>query len=309
MEGGHRDPLGDVLTLLRPETVLAAELRAYGSWGLSFESYPHVKFGTIAYGRCVIAVRGGRAQRFERGDVYLLCNPPPYVMASDVRASRQQANAVFSRATDGVVQLGRRHGNLSAHLIGGHFVLDAANAHLLVDALPSLVRIPADAAGSVRDIARLLIDEVRASQLGRVRALDQLAQLLLTFTLRSLERASKGSPTGWLRAIADPQIGPALRHIHTNVGGRTSLVELARVAGMSRTTFAERFKDLVGMPPLGYAIQWKMSLAKDALRTGDRPVGELAFAFGYESESAFSTAFRREVGCSPRAYRIRTAKR
>jgi AraC-like DNA-binding protein len=81
----------------------------------------------------------------------------------------------------------------------------------------------------------------------------------------------------------------------------TSLPVLARVAGMSRTAFAARFKELVGQPPLAYAIQWRMSLAKDALRTTDRAIGELAFEFGYASESAFSMAFRREVGCSPRA--------
>ena len=72
---------------------------------------------------------------------------------------------------------------------------------------------------------------------------------------------------------------------------------------MSRTAFAARFRALVGQPPLAYAIQWRMSLARDALGTTDRPIGEMAFALGYASESAFSMAFRRENGCSPRAYR------
>ena len=125
-----------------------------------------------------------------------------------------------------------------------------------------------------------------------------------TTALRRLD-ADGQSParTGWLRALADPKIGAALRHIHASVKEGTSLAALARVAGMSRTTFAARFKALVGQPPLGYAIRWRMSLAKDALRTTDRAIGELAFDLGYASESAFSMAFRREVGCSPRAYR------
>lgn len=83
----------------------------------------------------------------------------------------------------------------------------------------------------------------------------------------------------------------------------TSLADLARVAGMSRTAFVARFKALVGCPPLAYAIQWRISLAKDALRKTNRPIGALAFELGYASESAFSMAFRREVGRSPRAYR------
>ena len=88
----------------------------------------------------------------------------------------------------------------------------------------------------------------------------------------------------------------------------TSLTDLARVAGMSRTAFAARFKELVGQPPLTYAIQWRMSLAKDALRTTDRAIGELGFEVGYASESAFSLAFRREVGCSPRKFRDRASR-
>ena len=109
--------------------------------------------------------------------------------------------------------------------------------------------------------------------------------------------------TGWLSALADPRVGAALRHIHTNVATGTSVAALAKVAGMSRTAFAARFKQLVGQAPLAYAIQWRMALAKDALRTTDRAIGALAFELGYESESAFSTAFRREVGCAPRTYR------
>ena len=81
------------------------------------------------------------------------------------------------------------------------------------------------------------------------------------------------------------------------------MADLAQAAGMSRTAFAKRFKELVGQAPLAYAIQWKMSLAKDALRTTDRPIGEMAFELEHASESAFSMAFRREIGCSPRAYR------
>lgn len=166
------------------------------------------------------------------------------------------------------------------------------------------VRIPAGDASPLRGVTELLIDEVRSAQLGRLRALDQLAQLMLTYALRWLD--SEGlSPAraGWLRALADPRIGAALSHIHTSVATGTSLAELASVAGMSRTAFAARFKGLVGQPPLTYAIQWRMSLAKNALRTTDRPIGELAFELGYASESAFSMAFRRELGCSPRAYR------
>jgi AraC-like DNA-binding protein len=299
-----RDPLADVLALLRPEAVLAAELRAHGRWSLAFDRYPAVKFGTLVEGECLIGIRGRSVTTLRPGDVFLLSGPQPYVMASDMETPSRKASELFGSTTKRVAQLGSRRAKPVVHAVGGHFVLDPVNAHLLVDALPAFVCIPADEAGPLRGLMPLLVDEVRSSQLGRLRALDQLAQLVLTYALRWLDSEGRSpARTGWLRALADARIGAALRHIHTSVETGASLPVLARVAGMSRTAFAARFKELVGQPPHAYAIQWRMSLAKDALRTSERAIGELAFELGYESESAFSMAFRREVGCSPRAYR------
>jgi len=299
-----RDPLADVLALLRPEAAVAAELRAHGRWSLAFDAYPGVKFGVVVDGECQIAVRGRAAKTLRAGDVVLLGGAPPYVMASDMQTPSRSANDFLRGTKKRVARLGSVGEKPIVHIVGARFALDRANAHLLVEALPELVRIPADEAKSLRSVTRLLVEEVRSAQNGRPRALDQLAQLVLTYALRWLDSDGKSlARTGWLRALADARIGAALRHIHSSVERGTSVVELARVAGMSRTAFAARFKELVGHPPLAYAIQWRMSLAKDALRTTDRAIGELGFTLGYESESAFSMAFRREVGCSPRVYR------
>lgn len=298
------DPLADVLALLRPEAVLAAELRAHGRWSLAFDRQPAVKFGVIVEGECLVGVRGGSATTLRAGDVFLLGDPPAAFIASDPRTRSRSASELLDDTKRRVVRLGSVRAKPIVRIIGGHFLLDSANAHILLDALPACARIPADEATPLRALMPLLIDEVRSAKLGRTRALDQLSQLVLTYALRWLDSAGgSAGRSGWLRALAHPQIGAALRHIHTTVEKGTSLAELARVAGMSRTVFVARFKDLVGQPPLSYAIQWRVSLAKDTLRTTDRPIGELAFQFGYASESAFSMAFRREVGCSPRAYR------
>jgi AraC-like DNA-binding protein len=304
MASKGRDPLVDVLALLRPEAVLAAELRAQGRWSLAFDRQPAVKFGVVVEGECLIAVRGRSAKTLCAGDVFLLCGPAPFVMASDMETSSQSAQELFSNTKARVARIGSSRARPVVHVVGGHFALNPVNAHLLVDALPSFVRVPAREASPLRDVMPLLIDEVRSTHLGRERALDQLAQLVLMYALRRVDFEG-GSParTGWLRALADARIGAALRFIHASVEVGTSLHVLARTAGMSRTAFAARFKELVGKPPLAYSIQWRMSLAKDALRTSDRAIGALAFEFGYASESAFSMAFRREVGCSPRAYR------
>lgn len=298
------DPLAEVLALLRPEAVLAAELRAHGRWSLALDRYPALKFGAIVEGECVIGLRGRSMTTLQAGDVFLLCGAQPYVIGTDLRAPSRKASELFRNTTKEIAQIGSPRSKPTVRALGGHFVLDPVNAHLLIDALPAIVRIPATDAGPLRTLMPLLVDEVGSGAPGRPRALAQLAQLVLVYALRHIDSSGQlAARSGWLRALSDPRVGAALRHIHSTVAQGTSLLALARVAGMSRTAFASRFKELVGQPPLAYVIQWRMSLAKDALRTSDRAIGELAYEVGYESESAFSMAFRREVGCSPRDYR------
>jgi len=110
-------------------------------------------------------------------------------------------------------------------------------------------------------------------------------------------------PAGWMAALSSDGIGTALRALHADIGHRWTLQELAEVSHMSRSAFAATFKARVGSAPLEYLIQWRMSVARDALRRQSMTITELAAAIGYESESAFSTAFRRVVGISPAAFR------
>ncbi|WP_040844839.1 helix-turn-helix transcriptional regulator, partial [Nitrospirillum viridazoti] len=110
-------------------------------------------------------------------------------------------------------------------------------------------------------------------------------------------------PAGWLRAATDARLAPALRLMHGDPGRAWQLSELAKAAAMSRTTFAQYFKAVAGMPPLAYLTAWRMRLAERALKEQDAPVSELAHRLGYASESALSNAFKRVTGVGPRRYR------
>ena len=112
-------------------------------------------------------------------------------------------------------------------------------------------------------------------------------------------------PPGWLRLLTDERLRPALRLMHAEPGKPWGLAELARVAAMSRTSFAERFRTVAGEPSLTSLSRWRILLAQRALRDSDIRVGALAVELGYASESAFSTAFKREVGESLLRYRYR----
>jgi AraC-like DNA-binding protein len=141
-----------------------------------------------------------------------------------------------------------------------------------------------------------------ADRPGSVIASRQLAQLMFVQVLRTHIEGSELS-VGWLRAIGDKQIAPALRMMHSEPGRNWQLAELAKAVGMSRTTFALRFKTITGVAPLSYLIAWRMRLAERALREGGVPVSALAFQLGYTSESAFSNAFKRVTGIAPKRYR------
>ncbi len=140
-------------------------------------------------------------------------------------------------------------------------------------------------------------------QPGAQLASAQLAQLLFIQILRAHLKAAAPMPAGWLRALGDPRIAPALRLMHCDPGRGWHLDELAKACAMSRTTFAFHFKRATGVAPLTYLTEWRMCLAERALREEASPVAVLGQSLGYTSESAFSNAFKRVIGHSPRAYR------
>jgi AraC-like DNA-binding protein len=138
---------------------------------------------------------------------------------------------------------------------------------------------------------------------------QHLAYTMLIQALRlHLADGVKGS-VGWLFALADNQISAAIHAMHGDPAHRWTLRNLAEQAGMSRSVFALRFKQKVGLSPMEYLTRWRMMLAGDRLMHSGDAVSAIALSLGYESESAFSTAFKREMGCSPRQYSRRQTQR
>ncbi|WP_425298724.1 helix-turn-helix transcriptional regulator [Rhizobium hainanense] len=125
---------------------------------------------------------------------------------------------------------------------------------------------------------------------------------MLVQALRLDTAEGKEVRLGWLVALADPHIGAAIQALHQRPEHRWTLKLLAQICGMSRTAFAVRFKEIVGDPPIEYLTRWKMLLAADRLTRTRQSVAKVAFDLGYQSESAFGSAFKRVIGCSPSTY-------
>jgi len=297
------DPFSDILKLTNAETIVSGGFTAGGSWAIRFPSPDKIKFFALVKGNCWLRIDGqDEPVRVEEGDVFLLSLQRSFVLASDLAAVPVDATGLFTGTVYRTAKLG--HGE-DCIQIGGHVRLDTASGGLLADVLPPLIHVKAASphATVLRWLLDQLVREPIAELPGASLASAQLAQLLFVHILRGHVETSGLLGTGWLRAIADRRLAPALRLMHADPGRGWQLEELAKAAAMSRTTFAHHFKTAAGVPPLTYLTEWRMRLAERALREENTPVSVLAGQLGYTSESAFSNAFKRVTGNAPKRYR------
>lgn len=298
------DPLSDVLRRADVQSVLSGGFRAGGEWAIRFPPPDKVKFFGVVTGRCWLRLDGNaETVRLEQGDVILLAMVCGFVLASDLTIAPEDAHALFAGRTSPIIDVGQPGGAGEVLQVGGHIRLHPSHGTLLAQVLPPLIHVRGalPQAEALRWILQQLVHE-REGLPGSGLASSQLAHLLFVQVLRAHLADGGQLQASWLRAAMDPAIAPALHLMHGDPGHPWRLEHLARAAAMSRTRFAEHFKSVAGEAPLTYLTRWRMRLAEYALRRGDTPVTELARQLGYASESAFSHAFKRVVGVSPRRY-------
>lgn len=198
-----------------------------------------------------------------------------------------------------------RHGDPQGEpdfeLLGGYFQFESANAALLVGLLPAVVHLRGGLPVTRRlaSLVELITGEVALVRPGRSLVLRHLVEVMLIEALRIPSDTSAGSMPGLLKGLADPELAETLRAVHADIAGAWSVAEMAGRAGLSRSTFSERFKQTIGLSPMEYLAEWRMAVAKDLLTREKPPLEELATRVGYQSASAFSTAFRRRTGQPP----------
>jgi AraC-like DNA-binding protein len=296
------DPFSDILKLANARPVVSGGLTAGGPWAIRVPAPDHIKFLAMVKGSCWLCIDGDEPVRADAGDVVLLSAQRSFVLASDLAEVPVDATSLF---TDNVSKIAKLGDGEECILIGGHVQLDPASRGLLADVLPPLIHIRAVSPQAT--VLQWLLDQLvreRAAELpGASLALAQIAQLMFVQILRVHLETSGPLTAGWLRAVSDRRLAPALRLIHSDPGRSWQLGELARAAAMSRTTFALHFKSVAGIAPLAYLTAWRMRLAEWALREENTPVSVLARSLGYTSESAFSNAFKRITGTAPKRYR------
>ncbi len=197
--------------------------------------------------------------------------------------------------------------NVSVFLCGAYrFAGDIGQG--LVDALPPVLSLPATIDDPIHAVVTLLSREMLHAQPGRQTVLDRLLDVLVVFGLRS-GLGHSPNPPGWFRAASDPRLAPALHALHGQPEKPWSVEELARIAHMSRATFARAFQQVLGQTPMRYLTDWRMTLARDLLLTSDETPDQIAAHVGYGSVYAFNTAFRRHHGQPPRRWQLTATSR
>jgi AraC-like DNA-binding protein len=172
--------------------------------------------------------------------------------------------------------------------------------------LASLILVKTDQAQTLalHTTLQLLASEMVEQAPGAEVVTNRLAEVLFIQTLRAhIAASSRDCKRGWLRAIFDRQIGAALKSVHENVKSPWTVRSMAAAAGISRSAFASRFKELLGQTPLVYVTDWRMQKAIPLLEHGDAKLAEIAQSVGYESDAAFGKSFKRLLGVSPGEYR------
>jgi len=296
------DPLSDVLSLLRPNSYAFRGLDAGGQWSLEFGADEGIKCYALNAGECWLELEGAiEPVRFATGDFVLLPTGKAFRLYSSSDAPRIDAERFLLSFPAG--EIGVLNGGGGCSGVGGYFDFEGLHAEVLLGMLPPIVHIRAEASkAALRGSIERLMGELRQPQPGSSLIAEHLAQMLLIEGLRLHLAERSHDSTGWLFALADRQMFAVIAAMHGEPGRKWTLKALAQVAGMSRSSFAVRFKDTVGEPAMDYLTRWRMMLAADRLANAGMSISVVAPTVGYDSESAFGAAFKRVVGFSPRRF-------
>ena len=271
-----------------------------------------VSYHVVTRGACWAGLRGKPPQRLEAGDVLVVPHGDPYFLATPPDAPPEyddaEAMAFFRDMVAGklpsVVEAG--HGGPGrTDFICGFLGCDRRPFNPLLAALPEVVFLRAAATPDdrLRHLVAFALGELRQRSAGSQEMLLRLSELMFVETVRRYLSSLPEAHTGWLAGLRDPLVASALARLHREPARAWTLDALAAEAGASRSVLAERFAHHIGQPPMHYLTAWRMQLATRLLAAPGARVKRVAEAVGYESEAAFSRAFKKRVGVAPMRWR------
>lgn len=299
------DPLSEIVGLLQPRAVLTRPINAAGSWGVRFGRFGLPSFAAIVDGECLLTIDGFDTLHLQAGDFVLLPATPGFTLSSlDAPTPVALDPNELATSTAPEVRYGDPDGPPDMRQLGGYFEFETPDPTLLLSLLPGVIHVRN--AERLAVFVRLLEEETRDPRPGNVFVRTRLIELMLIEALRTT--CGDEAPPGLLRGLADVRLAPALRQMHQHIDRTWTMDALAKVAALSRSSFFDRFRRTVGLPPMGYLLAWRMAVAKTLLRDPALGLAQIAEQVGYSSASTFTTAFTRHVGEPPSQFARRAAQ-
>jgi AraC-like DNA-binding protein len=301
------DVLGDIVRMISTGPALSQQLEIRSPWALRVPKNVGAGFHIVLQGACwLVPENGSPPLALGPGDLILFPRGAPHVMADDPRTPPVDVAIIDGSGRIDTAGLGGK-GTRSLLLSGG-YRLDYHRPHPLLAALPDILYVPA-APGchqTLRTAVTMLGDELESDLPGGSAVVHALVDALFPLIMRAwIESHSDCAIGNWAEVFTDPAIAGSLEQIHAEPDRAWTVAALASEVGLSRATFARRFAQTVGVPPLTYLTTWRMAIASRLLCETNLKIADVADRVGYESEFAFAKAFKRIHGIAPGASRLR----
>jgi AraC-like DNA-binding protein len=269
-----------------------------------------ISFHFVATGCMQLKVEDGDPTEVRAGEIVMLPHNSTHLFGSGLDLSPVSASEIVQPPQDGrLARIAYGGGGEATQLLCGYLGCDTPFSPLIT-ALPKILKLDVRTASAgewIESSFRFAAKEIAAGRLGSATVIAKLSELLFVETVSRYIGSLPAERRGWLAGLRDPQITRALALLHARPLDEWTAESLAREAGMSRSAFADRFSSLVGQPPMQYLSVWRMHMAAQQLRDGHGSVAQVGFGIGYDSEAAFSRAFKRQFGASPGAWRRQCA--
>ncbi len=293
------DPLAEVVTLLQPAARFSKHVVGAGRWRIRRSDAGQPFYCAVLEGGCRLALDGHEPIELQAGDFVLVPAAFGVTMSSlEPPAGAVTLDSMPVALGEGLFRIGAPQGPTDLRILAGHCSFGSPDAALLVSLLPQFVHVRGEQ--RLATLVQFVREESHAQRPAREVVLARLLEVLLIEALRSAS-GTAASP-GLARGLADVRLAAAIRAMHAQPTRAWTVVELAKEAALSRSSFFERFSREVGLAPMAYLLAWRMALAKDLLRRNEGGVAEIAERVGYSSASTFSVAFTRHVGLRPTQY-------
>jgi AraC-like DNA-binding protein len=313
------DALSDLLRTVKLNGALFLEARftapwcaevhpTYGAAEALAAFNPVVFFHILTEGRCRVRLAaGGEPIDLAGGDLILMPQGDTHLLGSNLQLAPVDADSLMRPPVlGGMATIDHGGGGDEARFLCGFMSCEKDLCRVLLDALPRLLRVPlGDGPGAMwlTTLARRGTQENTTPGPGSGTMLAKLAELLFVEAMRRYIESLPQQQTGWLAGLRDRYVGRALTLMHEQPAREWTADDLAEQVGLSPSALRQRFSDLLGQPPMQYLTRWRLALAAAMLRSSDRAIAQVAEEFGYESESAFNRAFKREFDMPPAAWR------